>query len=186
MPADPQGTYAFPLFSDLVRRIEALGFTPGSENPLGWVVAEAERLHTENQRLQAALSHAIDAGFVAVNERDEARADYATLQARYTAAWEALCDIGEQIHAAGHPQLLPERALRVGEGVAKMIGERDAAFLQGVRRGLEEALDVVNTATNAADNRLRATGGKKGADVCDELRAVGDVIAAVDPASVKP
>jgi hypothetical protein len=57
MPADPHSTYAFPLFSDLVRRIEALGFTPGGERPLGWVVAEAERL----------------------------RADYVTVQARYTA-----------------------------------------------------------------------------------------------------
>jgi hypothetical protein len=64
--------------------------------------------------------------------------------------------------------------------------KRDTAFTQGVRRGLEAALDVVNTTTNAADNRLRATGGRRGADVCDELRAVGDVIAAVNPASVKP
>ena len=107
MPADP------PVTPTLFRRIEALGFVAGSENPLGWVIAEAERLRAENTRLQTALA--------------EARTDYATAQARYTAAWEALCDIGEQLHAAGHPQLLPERALRVGEGVGKVTGERDEA-----------------------------------------------------------
>ena len=119
----------------LFARIEALGFVAGSENPLGWVVAEVERLRTESTRLQTALDLTREAAVVAVNEA---------------------------------------------------LAERDAAFTQGVRRGLEEALDVVNTATGAADNRLRATGGRRGADVCDELRAVGDVIAAVDPASVKP
>ena len=76
-------------------------------------------------------------------ERDEARADHAATQARYARAWEALCGIGEALEAAGYPQLLPERALRVGEGVAKLVAERDA-----LRAQLAEAADP--------DNRYRA------------------------------
>lgn len=73
-------------------------------------------------------SEVFDVTFATVTrERDEARADMADVQARYARAWEALCHIGEAIEVAGHPQLLPERALRVGEGVAKIIGERDEA-----------------------------------------------------------
>ena len=87
---------------------------------IGAALDAADDLASEVGRLRDALA-------TVTRERDEARADMADVQARYARAWEALCSIGEAIEVAGHPQLLPERALRVGEGVAKIIGERDEA-----------------------------------------------------------
>jgi len=53
------------------------------------------------------------------------RADYATVQARHTRAWEALCAIGDAVDKAGHYTLIPERALQVGVAVDALIAERD-------------------------------------------------------------
>lgn len=53
----------------------------------------------------------------------ELRADYDAVQARYSAAWRALCAIGERLDSAGHPTLLPERALHVGDAVEGLMQE---------------------------------------------------------------
>lgn len=141
--ADPLDL-AFPLFSDLVRRIEALGFTPGSENPLGWVVVEAERLRTENQRLQTAISPAAVA--VAVDEA---------------------------------------------------VAERDAAFTQGVRRGLEAAAAWVD-GDNNFDPLIPLTKhmnvGALSHDALMQIEGITDAVLAgaaeairkIDPSTVKP
>ena len=97
---------------------------------IGAALDAADDLASEVGRLRGALA-------TVTRERDEARADMADVQARYARAWEALCHIGEAIETAGYPQLLPERALRVGEGVAKIIGERDE-----LRAHLRRVLDV--------------------------------------------
>lgn len=57
--------------------------------------------------------------------REELLVELATTQERYSRAWTALCDIGEQTTAAGHYVLTPERALRVPDAVRSLITERE-------------------------------------------------------------
>lgn len=98
-------------------RPRALAADWAAEHPEGglcWSASpdpEIGRLRAEVDRLRAELA--------------EARADMADVRAHHTRAWEVLCIIGETLDAAGYPQLLPERALRVGDGVAAAL--RDLA-----------------------------------------------------------
>lgn len=159
-------------------------------------VADALR-EGEEARREAAV--AVDAFHRCRIERDTARSRLAHIIAALRVAPSR--DVPGDPTAAllvSHIEADRRDLERAGDEMLRLTRERDEArarvkalesaptFADGVRAGLGAALEVVYTATGAADNRLRANGGRVGADVCDELRVVAGSIEEIDPSTVKP
>ena len=98
-----------------------------------------DEVRTENQRLQTALSHAVDAGFVAVNEkmaeRDVARADLALCRSRLSHIIAAL-RVAPALDVPGDPaaarlcaHIEADRMdmARAGDEMMRLARERDEA-----------------------------------------------------------
>lgn len=115
---------------------------------------------------------------------------YPHIRSEFSGAQFSVCRCGNSVVCWPDTTSVPPQTW--GSACPAALRERIAAlesaptFADGVRAGLEAALEVVHTATGAADNRLRANGGRVGADVCDELRVVAGDIEEIGPSTVKP